>query len=279
MGQEVSNLAARQWGNVTRKQLVALGVSPAQIAAWVRKGWLIRVHLAVYAVGRPPRTVYERAAAALLACGPGAALSHSSAMALWGFWKRWESPLEVTVPGNRRPAGIRIHRSPGAGTTVHLGLRVTTPVRALQDVAPRLTDGQLTRAVNQALLSRQVSRAALESAGARIREALDGRATPTRSAWEDGFPAFCARHGLPKPVMGARLGAHTVDAYFPEQRVIVELDSWTFHQSRQAFEADRERDTANLAAGRVTVRLTWTRSEHRAADEAARLRQILDGRA
>ena len=77
--------------------------------------------------------------------------------------------------------------------------------------------------------------------------------TPTRSGWEDDFPAWCARHGLPTPVMGAPLHGYIVDALFVRERVIVELDSWDFHKGKIAFETDRERDVVMLAHGFVTV--------------------------
>ncbi len=55
------------------------------IAGRVREGRLFPVHRAVYAVGRPPRLPLERAAGAVLACGPGAALSHLGAKLLDPF--------------------------------------------------------------------------------------------------------------------------------------------------------------------------------------------------
>jgi hypothetical protein len=55
----------------------------------------------------------------------------------------------------------------------------------------------------------------------------------------------------------------------------VELDSWLFHSGRIAFENDRERDADTLAAGHVTVRMTWARTERAPRKEAARLHAIL----
>jgi very-short-patch-repair endonuclease len=60
--------------------------------------------------------------------------------------------------------------------------------------------------------------------------------------------------------------------------VIVELDGWDFHSSRESFESDRERDASTLAAGCVTVRVTWERMTERAAREATRLHAILNQR-
>jgi very-short-patch-repair endonuclease len=72
--------------------------------------------------------------------------------------------------------------------------------------------------------------------------------------------------------MGAPMFGYIVDALFPAERVIVELDSWEFHQDRSSFESDRDRDADTLAAGHLTVRMTW---ERMTTKEAARLHQIL----
>src|SRR5690349_7918153 len=95
--QEIGRLAVHQHGNVTRKQLLELGFTDRSISYRACVGRLYRVHNGVYAVGRPPTRPIERASAALLACGPTAALSHESAMVLWGLWKRWPPIVEVSV--------------------------------------------------------------------------------------------------------------------------------------------------------------------------------------
>ena len=223
----------------------------------------------------------------MLACGTGAGLSHGSGMVLWGYWRHWEKPLEVTVVRDRRPKGIRVHRS----TTLHrrdvttqLGIRVTTPARTILDVSPRLNDRSLKRNVNSALhspwltedqLAETLARHPNPPAAKRIAKLIGLAGTPTRSHWEDDFPAFCEAHGLPAPVMGAPLLGYIVDALFVAERVIVELDSWRFHSGRIAFETDRERDADTLEAGFVTVRVTEERLDERPRAEAERLRAIL----
>jgi hypothetical protein len=280
-------LAAKQAGNITRGQLLELGLDDDAIRYRVKVGRLYRVFRGVYSVGRRPITIQEWASAAVLACGPGAALSHGSAMVLWGYWRHWDTPIEVTVVGDRRTKGIRVHRS----TTLHrrdqstqLGVRVTTPAQTALDMSPRLNDKQLKRAVSNMLNSLWASEDRFAETLARHPSAPGARriakliglpGTPTRSGWEDGFPAFCAAHGLPAPVMGAPVCGYLVDALFVRERVIVELDSWAFHKDKIAFETDRERDADALAHGFVTVRMTWERIEQRPQREAHRLRRIL----
>jgi hypothetical protein len=283
----IVGVAARQNGIVTRRQLLDLGLSDDAIRHRLRAGRLFRVHPGVYSVGRPALTPLERANADVLACGSGAALSHRSAMVLWGYWRHWEWPLEVTVVGDRRPKGIRVHRSTTLrrhDITWQLGIRVTTPARTIFDISPRQTDKAFKRTVNNALHSLWLTQDQLADAVARhpnlpgakrAANLLGLPGTPTRSGWEDDFPAFCAKHGLPAPVMGAPLYGYIVDALFVAERVIVELDSKEFHMDPIAFETDRERDAEMLAHGFVTLRVTWERIEERPEREAKRLGVIL----
>jgi hypothetical protein len=269
---------------VTQQQLAALGLDGHGIA---RRDWLYRVHRGVYSVGGPPRTGLEHAAAALLACGEGAALSHDSAMTLWGMWRRWELPMHVAVPGDRRPERITVHQLGGLSARdirVAHGLQATSPARTLLDMAKRMAESALKRRANEARraeiltladLADVIERFPRHPGTKRLRPLLEVRGGPTRSEWEDAFPAWCARHHLPPPIMSAIVAGHEVDALFPEEKVIVELDSWEFHRDRGAFESDRDRDADALAAGFVTVRITWGRMT---AAEAARLHAILESR-
>jgi predicted transcriptional regulator of viral defense system len=283
----VAEQAAKRHGNVTRRQLLSLGLDDAAIARRVAGGRLYRVHRGVYAVGRPPVTPLERASAAVLACGSGAALSHSSAMTLWGYWRHWDDPLELVVLGDRRVPGLRVHTSTTLrrrDLTTQAGIRVTTAARTVFDISPRLNDKALKRTVNNALhslwlnesdLVELVTRLAHLAPAHRIAPLIGLPGTPTRSGWEDEFPAFCAVHGLPEPVMGAPLCGYIVDALFVDAKLIVELDSKDSHNNAIAFGADRERDAETLAHGFATVRITWERIHEAPAKEAARLGAIL----
>jgi Transcriptional regulator, AbiEi antitoxin len=288
LAKEIARAAARQLGNVTRAQLRAIGLDDAAIHRRVRAGLLHRVHPGVYAVGRPPITPLERAAAAVLACGPGAVLSHGSALTLWGIWKRWETPFDVTLTVDRRPRGINVHRVgrlDRRDITRHLGIPVTTLARTLLDQAPQMPPKSLTRAINDGRLNGQLHPAALADVVSRHprhpgRGALEailgaGGDRPTRSSFEDAFPAFCERYGLPAPQMNTIVCGHEVDALFAEEKVIVELDSWTYHSSPTSFEGDRDRDADMAAEGFLTVRVTRERFERTPQHEAARLMAIL----
>jgi very-short-patch-repair endonuclease len=282
----ISRVAARQHGNVTRSRVLALGGDDYAIYHRVRTGRLHRVYPGVYGVGRLPKTALERASAAVLACGEEAMLSGISGLALWGFTKRWPRFPEVTVTGDRRPKGITVHRSrtlTRQDIRRHQGIPVTSPARTILDCAPRLTDVQLTRVVNEALLSGHLRRSHLAELlvrcpSARLLPFVDTTAGPTRSEFEDTFKRFCKRFGLPQPQFNVKVCGYEVDAYFEPEKVIVELDGWQFHSSRASFENDRRRDANTLAHGIVTVRITWARLMREPQAEAARLLKILQAR-
>jgi very-short-patch-repair endonuclease len=287
----ISALARKQYGHLTRVQLLALGLSRGAINGRIQRGRLVAVHAGVYIVGPPRDEPVARAAAAVLACGAGAVLSHSSAASLWGMKARWDLPLEVTHTVVRVRPGIRTYRCRTLRRTdirTQLGIRVTSPARTLLDIAPTISERALRRAVNDARRGGQLHlqtltdllRHCLNHPGAKLLAPYVERpAGPTRSEFEDAFLAFAAQHRLPQPLVNTKLNGYEVDALFPDQMVIVELDGWDFHNDRTAFETDRERDASALAAGYVTVRITWERLKLAPGREAARLRRILRDRA
>ena len=279
-------LAAKQHGHIIRAQLGELGVDDASISRRLKTGRLHRVYPGVYAVGHPRPLPIDRAAAAVLACGPGAVLSHSSAAALWGFARHWPDPFEVTVAGDRRPKQIRVHRSRQLiwrdRTRTH-GIPVTSPARTVLDCAPTLSDGRLGRVVDDALrgpLSRDgladvVSRNPRHPGAKRLEPFISETAAPTRSQLERGFKAFARRFGLPPFELNVFVCGREVDVLFRAERLIVELDGYDFHGGRGSFERDRDHDVDALAHGFVTARITWPRMKGTPAKEAQRLHAIL----
>jgi predicted transcriptional regulator of viral defense system len=288
----IAALAARQHGHITRAQLIALGVGQGAVKHRVRLGRLIRVYAGVYAVGHRPTNPVDRAAAAVLACGRGAVLSHGSAASLWGLNSSWEVPYEVTVADGRRARpGITTHRVrtlERSEVRTHLGIRVTTPARTLFDVASRLDDVALTRAVNDLRLAGHVSTRQLADVLERtrdrpglkrLRQVVEASTrAPTRSVLEDEFRSFAERFGLPTPEINVRVAGREVDALFRAERVIVELDGYRYHDGRESFERDRESDAASLDQGYATVRITWQRLGADPDREARRLQRILRAR-
>jgi very-short-patch-repair endonuclease len=288
---EIVELARRQHGHVARRQLLDIGVSQGLIAGRLKSGAWVAVHSGVYCIGPRRADPVSRAAAAVLACGEGAALSHASAASLWGFLPRWTFPLEVIAQGQRERPGITAHRCPSltrSDVRWHWGLRVTSPARTVLDLAPRLTRKQLTRLVNDARLDGHLKLASLEDVLARnprhhgtklLRPFVDHPTNPTRSPFEDDFRVFAEKYGLPEYETNVIVNGREVDVLFRRQGVIVELDGREFHMDEEAFEDDRERDTEYLRLGLLTVRITTKRMNGTPAAEAARLLEILEHRA
>jgi Transcriptional regulator, AbiEi antitoxin len=285
----IAALARGNRGYVTRRQLRDLGLGVEAIRYRVKIGRLIPVYNGVYAVGHLPTLPQDRAFGALLACGPRAVLSHGSAASLWGIFRSWDTPFEVTVRSARRRRGIRIHRAAltRADITVQLGIRVTSPARMLLEITPRIRDKTLTRGVNNLRHERYLTLEQLADVleryprhpgAARLRPFVETPRGPTRSDFEDRLIPFCDRFGLPEPQINVFVAGREVDAFFPVERVIVELDGYEFHSSKDSFRSDRKNDAEALAADLVTVRITEDRLEHAPEREAERLHRILEGR-
>ena len=91
-------LAAEQHGVVGLAQLLALGLSARAVSRRVAAGRLHRVHRGVFAVGHPALSHHGRWMAAVLACGPGAALSHASAAQAHALLPGVDAVIHVAVP-------------------------------------------------------------------------------------------------------------------------------------------------------------------------------------
>lgn len=288
---ELARRAAKQHGVLTRAQLTEAGLNRNAISYRLRIGRLNRLHRNVYAVGHAAPAPLPRAMAAVLACGPGALLSHRSAAALWGIVAAWRGAVDVTARNTHRHRGVRVHRSATLAArdgTVHFGIPVTTPARTLFDLAGVLDHAALTRAANEARIVCRVRPGDLEArvihtpthpASARLRRVIDHQDAPTRSAFEDAFLAFTERYGLPRPAVNQHVAGYEVDMLWRRERLIVELDGRRFHDQDRPFEHDREKDANLLVAGFAVVRITWRRLHHEPEREASRLRALLAARA
>lgn len=283
----VAAVAARQRGVVTVGQLRQAGIGRNGAAHRVRHGRLVPIHRGVYRVG-PVAAPLSREVAALLACGPTAALSHHTAAAVWGLRPPHPGDVHVTVTGQRatnRP-GLRVHRTHSLDAAVHDGLRLTAPARTLLDLAPLLPRPALERAAEQAVVLRLTTHDELarecrpgRRGTARLRAALPTEPSLTRSEAERRLLALVRAARLPRPRTNVRVAGHEVDLLWREQKLVVEVDGFAYHGSRQAFERDRRRDADLTAAGFRVVRFTWRQIAHEPEAVLARLAVLLAGRA
>ena len=155
------------------------------------------------------------------------------------------------------------------------GIRTTSAARTIRDVARRLSDRELTRAIRDSRHARHIRPAeltALLRTCRRARALVDPTQNPTRSGLEDDFLRWIRRYKLPVPRINVKAGGKEVDARFITERVILEVDSWEYHGDPITFRSDAERGTAHAANGFLPLRLTDDRLTR---GEAERLHMIL----
>jgi very-short-patch-repair endonuclease len=285
----IAALARRQGGHVTRTQLLGLGVQKRAVEGRLARGELIRAHHGVYAVGHLPTNPVDRAHGALLAAGRDSALADRSAAALWELLESWPQRLELVSPRRLRVPGLRVRRCgklQRQDLRVHRGVRVTSPARTVLDIAPRTAFRRLDRFHNELRMRNLVSNDELVDVarrnprhpGARIllelAEASSGEAK--RSVFEVEWPRFARRYGLPKYEMNVHVAGARVDVLFTPDRLVVELDGWATHGTRQAYQRDRMQDAHILAtSGIPTVRITRDAFKADPAAEAQRVLAVL----
>ncbi len=104
---------------------------------------------------------------------------------------------------------------------------------------------------------------------------MNGDEPVTLSGLESRFLELLEEAGLPLPSTNKPAGAHRVDCRWPEDKLTVELDSYRFHNSRHAWEADRRRERAAYARGDDFRRYTWGDVFERPGATLAELRTLL----
>lgn len=263
----VASLAARQFGRIRYDQLCALGVASATVTAWRQTGYLHRVLPRVYAVGHPGRSTESDLAAALLYAGPGAMLSHETAVWWLGLLKYAPPQIVVSTPRRVRDRGnIVIHGERCLERTWHRNLPVTPPPRAILDFAARgsrellrfvLANADYGGLLDVAAIQRLMGRGIAGTAALRDALAIHLPALAwTRSELEVMLLTFCENHALPIPLVNVYREGWLVDAVWPDRRVVVEVDGWQGHRSPAQLEQDHRRDLELRAAGYIVLRYT-----------------------
>ncbi len=279
-------MVRQQYGAIARRQLLQRGLSPRQIERRIGSGRLHPVWRGVYAVGRPLLGKRGRWMAAVLACGPGAVLSHGSAAALWGFGTEQGALIDVSVPSGRRSRrpGIRVHRRTDAvlnDVTAKEGIPVTSPTQTLIDQATRLGPIQLERAVNEAdkldCVKADVLRSSLDDhRGQPGVASLRGLLDPLTFRLSDSELERLTRHlalaiGLPMPETKAWVNGYEVDFFWPELGIVLEADGLRYHRTPSQQKRGLERDQAHLAAGMWPLRFSHWQIKY----DSPRVRRVL----
>lgn len=281
----IARIARSQWSQVTSEQLRHSGLSFKAIRAAVERGQLFTSFTGVFSVGRPIAHPRERAMAAVLACGPGALLSHHWALWNFGLARLPGHPPDVTAPPSRhqRP-GLTLHRSrslrPEDRDQNH-GIPTTRPGRTIVDTAPSLPTKQLRRVINQAQILRLTTAESLRAEARRTR----GRPTTqlllhlptdqhgaTRSLLEDLLLDLHRDHGLPTPLVNAIRHGVECDFSYPHLHLVIEADGWETHRTHIQFEDDRAKRLHLEANGERVLWVTYrqvTAERSRTAEQIA----------
>lgn len=289
-------LAATQHGLVTYDQVRGLGLTENGLWHRVRYGRLLRVTRGIYRFPGGIDSARQRAMAAVLASGEGAAISHKSAAALDELPGFSIEPLTVSVSrhGRRSLAGVRIEESlalPGHHVTVVDGIPCTTVARTLFDLCGDVAARRAERALDTALARKLVTLPELWRVLDELAE--HGRAgtvlfrtllterepdyVPPESELEARFLDLVERHALASPEQQVDLGDDDgwigrVDFLFRGAGIVVEVDGAEFHDGLVDRRRDEARDERLTAAGWHVLRLKWDDVANRGAAVARAIR-------
>lgn len=276
---ELNRIAVAQHSLITLDQALQVGMTVAQVRHKVDSGeWLV-VRRRVYAVAGAQATWAQAVAATAFSLQPGAWASHGTAGRLWGFVLPDLGAVDVLVDLHRRVKmdGVRSHRSGAlftADLSLHLRIPVTTPERTLVDLSGCVPAATLAKLVDDGLRRRVVRLHRLSMCVARLPKSPGRRPAVIHDLLAERLPGYdpgdsdletrvlraLVAAGLVVPVQQhrVRLGKRTfrIDLAYPVAKLAIELDGWEFHSSRSAFDDDRARANALVAAGWTLLRFT-----------------------
>lgn len=252
----------------------------------VEGGRWTRVDQGVFAIAGAPLDWTTRQLAAVLAAGPGAAVSHLAAARLHRLPAFDRAGLEVTIPRGRRyrRPGVRTHESTDldrCNVVVRDGVPVTDPNRTLLDLGRYLGVPRLTRAVEAARRMELVTWRSLISTLARhARKGRHGtrrlRAVILANAHREEITdtdmellvlGLIRDAGLPEPVIrhhvydGDRFVAE-VDLAYPPLKIAIECDG-SVHLIEEVRDRDLEKQNELVLLGWQVLRFGWNRTRTR----------------
>jgi very-short-patch-repair endonuclease len=287
----IARIAARQRTLITWEQLIGCGLGPDAIGYRVEVGRFRVVFRGVYSVVDGQLPPLARELAALLACGERAFLSHHTAAFAWGIRRARPFDVEVSVCGRhcKSRKGLRVHRIRAIHPRElkrHQGLWISSPARAVLEIAATLSPAALADAVDEGLARDLFTPRQLEAVLERNRPCrgagrlalLLGDETSTaisRSRAEKRLLRLIRAARLPRPETNVKFGRFEPDFMWRREGLVVELDSYKFHQGPGVFQRDREKDLALRDAGFEVLRFTGEHVVHQPAVVLARVAAAL----
>jgi hypothetical protein len=279
----IASVAALQHGTISRAQAIGCGAGDSFIMRRVRSGDWVRLHPGVFAVAGAPATYERDQWAGFLALGARAVQSHEVALYVEGVTRvpRW--PLTFTVPhgGHVRLAGIFAHQIDDLEAwhvmTSPIGLPMSTPARALVEVAATLRPRHLADVVDDAVIELRLTTYVRISSVlhsvlrpgkpgmAKMAEILTARLDEqpvVGSVAEQQFFEALSAQGVPLPRRQVALPGRgpvegVVDGLYAFERVITEVDGRTWHSRIRARAIDAARDLQALRNGYQPLRVPY----------------------
>jgi very-short-patch-repair endonuclease len=283
----VSGVAADQWGVIADWQLRKLDVSYSAMWRWVNSGLLYEKYPGVFAVGHAGLPREGELLAALFYAGAGAALSHLIGAWWWKLTIREPEVIEISIPRSRTRSapGVVFHRRRDFERTHHRRLPVTTLPQTLRDYAATkplhdvryvLAEAEYHHGVDLDAVAAACRRGAPGSG--RLHQALkvhDARLALTDSELERELYALAEAGGVPRPVLQAKPCGFRVDAYWPKEGVVVEVDGYNGHHTPAQLADDHGRDLTLRRARLIPLRYARAQIKARAPEVVDDLRSAI----
>lgn len=298
-------VAARQDGVLARQQALAAGLTDDAWQWRLTTGTWQALLPGVAVTHSGPTTVRQRAWAAVLAAGAGAALSGDAGLRALGLRLPEPRAVDVAVPERRvlrlrrlpdahggTPVVVRRVRGLAAWTAPRRGVPTLRPAPAvLHAAAWAPTDRAAEWRIAAAVQQRLVTPASLDSVlpsmpklrrRALVRAVLDDVRLGAHAGSELDLLAFLRRNGLPLPDRLQRPvragGLRYLDAWWERQRVAAEVDG-SHHRDVESWDADVLRANDVVVSQRadrvVLLRLTTGNLRHDEPRLAAQFRAVL----
>lgn len=273
-------LMNEQWGLITRKQAIDLGITRSRIQRKIANGEWVPIDRGLYRHAATQQSWHSTVLGPVLKTGGIA--SHRCAAALHRLSDFSTPRPEISVPYGKwhRDRHVIVHQSTQwdrRDEVVIEGIPCTGIERTLLDLGSCVSIRRLELASESALRQELVdwdglrsclirhSRQGRDGCG-RLRILLSKRHGDEPLALSDW--SYLVRHllvdaGLPEPVLEYRIltvEGHLIlqtDLAWPEKKVALELDSIRWHLNRKSFNTDRAKRNRARLHGWLIHEITW----------------------
>jgi predicted transcriptional regulator of viral defense system/very-short-patch-repair endonuclease len=292
-----SAIAAKQFGLITRRQALETGMSQKMVRKRLTAGWH-PVLPGVIALPGAPEGWEQRIMAACLWMMPRGVAGGRSAAAIHDLQGHSKHFVELVSTSKRKPpSGVTVHVTQELSSSdirIVNGIPVTTLERTLVDLASLIDREQLAIALDDALRRRvthvirlqqrldRMGTSGRKGAGMlmQLLSERNGMTAFPESPLETRFFEFVHRWKLPQPRLQKRMRDERgrvarVDFFYPSAGLVIELESFTWHSGRYAWERDLRRRNRMEATGLTVLHYTPGDLGRRQFEMAREIRRLL----